>query len=126
MIHLFLILVVKGIGESMHFDLKLLIFSFFSNPAIVTFFFKISDENLKFLRVEIYSVFVFSCIFIFSSQCGCCDNGQKLQRTIEMMSGCSSNKSKIYPFVMLRGKTQKYLDFISVVLFYFKQSYAYS
>lgn len=41
----------------------------FSNPAIVPFFsFKISDEIiLKFLRVEIYFVFVFSCIFIFSS-----------------------------------------------------------
>lgn len=66
MIHLFLILVVKGIEESVHFDLTLLIFSFFSNPAIVTFFFKISDENLKFLRVEIYSVFVFSCILFLA------------------------------------------------------------
>lgn len=69
MIYLFLILVVKGIRNSVHFYLTLLIFSFFSNPAIVTFFsFKISDEIiLKFLRVEIYFVFVFSCIFIFSS-----------------------------------------------------------
>lgn len=57
------------------------------------------------------------------------------------MSGCSSNKSKIYPFVMLREKKPKIsvlnaisfhisvfyvVFFISVVLFYFKQSYAYS
>lgn len=69
MIYLFLILVVKEIGESVYFDLTLLIFSFFPIlPLLLFFLCKISDEIiLKFLRVEIYSVFVFSCIFIFSS-----------------------------------------------------------